>query len=58
MGHPIALDGGRFLMGTDHPAGHPQDGEGPARDFLPKLNGSWLALSSTHLCARSTLTYL
>lgn len=28
----VALEGGRFLMGTDDGIGHPGDGEGPARE--------------------------
>ena len=30
----IELPGGRFLMGTDDPAGFPQDGEGPVRPVI------------------------
>jgi sulfatase modifying factor 1 len=28
----VLLDGGTFLMGTDHPEGFPDDGEGPVRE--------------------------
>ncbi len=30
----VSLPGGTFLMGTDHPDGSPQDGEGPVRPVL------------------------
>ncbi len=36
----VRLDGGKFLMGTDHDKGFPADGEGPVREVT--LNPFWI----------------
>ena len=36
----VQLDGGAFLMGTDHPKGFPEDGEGPVREVT--LDPFWI----------------
>ncbi|MEM9882415.1 MAG: formylglycine-generating enzyme family protein [Planctomycetota bacterium] len=40
----VRLDGGPFLMGTDHPKGYPEDGEGPVREV--RLDPFWIDATS------------
>jgi formylglycine-generating enzyme required for sulfatase activity len=40
LGPMVRLDGGAFLMGTDDPAGFPEDGEGPIRQVT--LRPFWI----------------